>query len=235
MKLYNYIWILPFLSFLFGTFTISYFFNSKKTINIPNLIGKSIIDAAKVLSENNLNIRIISEKEEADFEPGIIITQKPINQKVKQNQTIYVTISKKPEYFKMPDFRNQQIDDIKKILSKENIKPKIYYQENHLAANICISQYPHYNESIENKKVIIYLSSGNKKEIIFPNFKNQNLDKVINLLVLNDLKFKINTKNLNKIYEPKKQYIVADQRPFPGSIINLSPNLIVQLSVEEIK
>lgn len=232
MKINNILWILPFISFLFGYYIINQLFNRKKKIEVPNLIGTSIIQATKILSDYNLNIRILSQKEEPDLSPGIIISQNPIHQKVKPNQTVYVVVSRKPDLFKMPNFKGKKIDEIQSIIVKENIKAKIYYCESLLPENHCITQFPSPNSLLEEKKLILYLSSGNNKEIVFPNFKNSELKKIINLLNLNNIKTKIVMKNLHEEYNPNKHYIIIDQRPFSGSLIKLNSNIIVQLIVK---
>ena len=62
----KYLWILPFLSFLLG-----YQFLSTLTtvheLKVPPLVGLSVTEAVKVLSDNNLNARIMAEKEEPDL------------------------------------------------------------------------------------------------------------------------------------------------------------------------
>lgn len=232
MKLSKIFWLFPFIFFIAGYFSINQIFSHKKEINIPYLIGSSVIDGIKILSDLNLNLRILTQKEEPDLIPGTIITQNPVNQKVKQNQTVYVAISKKPDFFKMPDFKSKKLNEINKELSKVNIKPKIYYLESIYPENYCIAQFPVKNETTENKKVILYISTGNNKEIIFPDLKNNNLKKVIEIFAINNIKTKIVLKNSNEIYNDQKDYTIIDQRPFPGSLIKLNSNLIVKLIIE---
>lgn len=232
MKLNKILWTLPFISFLCGYFIINQLFNTKKEVETPYLVGTSIIEATKILSDNNLNIRILSQKEEPDLIPGTIISQNPINQKVKQNQTVYVIVSKKPNFYKMANFMGKKIDEIQSIIKKENIKANIYYHESILPENYCIAQFPAPNSEIADKKILLYISSGNNREIIFPNFKFSQLKKIVNLLNLNNIKTKIVMKNLHEEYNANKDYTIIDQRPHAGSLIKLNSNLIVQLIVQ---
>ncbi|MDR3646066.1 MAG: PASTA domain-containing protein [Candidatus Babeliales bacterium] len=232
MTLNKFLWTLPFISFLLGYFLINQLFNTKKEIEVPNLVGTSIIEATKILSDAHLNIRILSQKEEPDLIPGTIISQNPVNQKVKQNQTIYLVVAKKPDFYKVPNFMGKKLDDIQPIVAKENIKLKIYYEQSILPENYCITQFPAPNTNLEEKKILLYISSGNNKEIVFPNFKGKELKSVINLLKLNNLQIKLVMKNPNEEYNSSKDYIIIDQRPFAGSLIKLNPNLNVQLIIQ---
>ena len=63
MKTSTYLWLLPFLSFLCGYQLIRSLY-TVNTLTTPSIIGKEIQDAIKILSDNNLNPRILTEKED---------------------------------------------------------------------------------------------------------------------------------------------------------------------------
>src|SRR3972149_1541199 len=62
----NYLWTLPFLLFITGYIGIQLLL-AQPEVETPSLVGNSIHDAITLLSHNNLNARILSEKEDADF------------------------------------------------------------------------------------------------------------------------------------------------------------------------
>lgn len=94
MNLKKILWLMPFASFLIGYQIINIFKNQNEII-VPNFVGKTLNQAIKVASDNNLNLRISAEKEDSQLPEGTIISQIPNRQKIKPNQSIYLVISKK--------------------------------------------------------------------------------------------------------------------------------------------
>src|SRR5690606_10040621 len=60
MNIKNYLWIMPFWSFLLGYIFIQWFFRIGN-ITTPHLIGKHLHEAVPLISQYNLNLRIIKQ------------------------------------------------------------------------------------------------------------------------------------------------------------------------------
>lgn len=187
----NYLWTIPFLSFLLGYFTIQQIFQPK-SFNTPAIVGKKLQEAISILSKNQLNIKFISEKEDSDLPHGTILSQKPVpGLKITPNQSVYVTISKKPDRSACPEFFNKNISDITQTLKNKNLRSKSYYVPSNLPNNSCVAQYPSPENSVKDTCVITYISKGNRKPVIFPNFKNKYLPEVLEFLKNNHIKAEI--------------------------------------------
>jgi len=228
------LWVIPFLSFLSGYYLVSYFFSINE-IEVPNLIGKTLAEASKILSDHNLNLRILTQKEDPDLPDGTILDQNPVKQKIKVNKSIYLVVSKKFVDCKMPEFRGKEFSEIKQFIEKLGIRSKVYYLEGIFKENQCICQFPMPGKLFDkNGKIILYLSSGNsKKPILFPDFRDLNLKEVIDFLSLYNLNANLSFKNSEQ-YDPNNLYKIVDQRPLSGSLINLSKNINIQLHVEAV-
>ena len=224
LKLSNIKWTVPFFAFILGYLTVKFIFSINKTIKVPTVIGLQFKDAAKILSENNLNIRIIEEKEDDDLPDGTIITQSPYDSEIKPLQSIYLIISKKAKKKLAPDFRQKNINEINKIARKNGIKTKSYYLPNNQKTALCIAQMPEANEPLEDNRMIIYISNGNNKKIIFPDLRGLELDNALEFLDLYSIKPTILESDF------KKEKIIKEQRPLPGSILDLE-KIKVQLKV----
>lgn len=225
IKLRSFLWTFPFISFILGYFTFRLIFSLNKKIKVPAVIGIQIKDAVKILSDNNLNTKIIAEKEDNDLPDGTIITQNPFNIDVKPLQSIYLTISKKAPLKNAPQLEKKEINEITKICKKHGIKYKFYYVPSNQNKNYCVTQYPKANIPLEENKIIVYISNGNKKMVIFPNLKEMDLKYALEFLSLYSIKPKITAETENS-----KSQIIKDQRPIPGSIVNLE-KVNVQLKV----
>jgi len=222
---------MPFLSFLLGYQIFNYFFTTTK-IEVPTLIGKSINEASKTLSDLNLNLRILAEKEDQDLPAAIVIDQTPLRKKIKPNQSVYLVVSKKPAALKMPDLRNKELNEIKQEVQKLGIQIKTYSIASSTIKNLCIAQFPSPGEIIDKSaKVILYLSSGLKKPVLLPNFSGIALKEVIEFLNLQGVKYNIILYNNQLNYDPTLNYLVIDQKPLAGSILQLDENLNIQLLV----
>ncbi|KKP29359.1 MAG: Sensor histidine kinase [candidate division TM6 bacterium GW2011_GWF2_30_66] len=187
----NYLWVIPFLSFLLGYFTVQKIFQPK-SFNTPAIVGKKLQEAISILSKNQLNIKFIMEKEDSNLPHGTILSQKPIpGLKITPNQSVYVTISKKPDRLMCPELFNKKMDNIAQILKSKNLKNKSYYIPSNLPENSCVAQYPLPDFSVKDTCIITYVSKGHKKPVIFPNFKNKNLNSVLDFLKNHNIKSEI--------------------------------------------
>lgn len=225
IKLKSFVWTLPFISFIFGYFTFRLIFSLTKKINVPSVVGLQVKDAVKILSDNNLNTKIIAEKEDADLPDGTIITQTPFNIEIKPLQSVYLTVSKKPPLKKAPQLEKKEVNEIIKLCKKNGIKYKFYYIPSNQTKSYCIAQYPKADSPLEENKVIAYISNNNSKMVIFPNLKEMNLEYALEFLNLYSIKPKVTIDN-----EHNKKNIIKDQRPIPGSIVDLE-KINVQLKV----
>ncbi len=226
MKLSNFLWTLPFIFFLLGYGLLS-FFVANKEVYVPFLIGKSLQEAVSMLVQQNLNVRIISEKEDADLPHGTVINQTPLNTKIKQQQSVYLTISKQPSKLRAPNLQGKSLEEINKILAQSTYKSKIYYVPSLLPKDVCIAQIPKPATVLEENRIILYVSSGNQKPVVFPDLRKHDLQSVLDFLQLYTIKPVI-------IYEQELDGMnarIIEQKPLPGSIINLGQNFVVQLKV----
>lgn len=216
MNIRSYAWTFPFIVFILGYMSLNIFI-SGPTIDAPNLIGKMANEALVITSNNNLCLKIIGEKEDAELPEGTILHQTPTNQKVKRNQAIFVLISKKPQLKTVPNLLNKKESEIDKILLESNLKAKKYYINN--CPLHCFCQYPEPGQQVTKEKIIIYLGSSNPKPSLFPNLKEEPLGKVIDFLKLNNFDIKVFRKGKEES-KYNLDSIVIKQKPLAGSIIN---------------
>ena len=227
MNIKQYLWTLPFISFVLGYKTLS-FFISGPTIDVPTVLGKSASEALSITSNNNLSIKIIGEKEDPDLPTGTILYQAPINQKIKRNQSIYVLTSKQPPKAHIPNLLQQTEDYVDKILLEKKIKAKKYYIDN--CSQYCFAQYPVTGQEVTKENAIIYFGNKNLKPCLFPDLKGENIYTVIDFLKLHGLTVKVYRHGLEvSNYHPGS--VVVKQKPLPGSIVSLKNISTVLLEI----
>ncbi len=231
MKLFNtkkILWLIPFLCFASGYF-VPYFFLKKETYATPNIIGKSVHIGLKTLSELHINSRVVSYKEDPTLPAGTIVNQIPTpGQKIKTHQTIFLTVSLEPSPL-LTEYYNGQIVTVEQEaqLKKAGIRYKKVPVYSYLPEETCIAQYPAFKTPNKEKKLILYTAYNNTL-MIFPNFIHQPAHSVITLLNKHNIPYKIIS--IEPESDITKSHIV-EQRPLPGSFINLNNPGLVTLKI----
>ena len=234
MTIKNFLWTLPFISFLCGYF-ILYNATHVKEIIAPSVVGKTVEQTLTILSHNNLNIRLLAQKNEANLPEGTILRQTPsAGQKIKPRQSIFLVVSKKPPVDIAPDFVNKKLTEINKQLATTSIRPRIYYVSTVYPSGTCFAQHPQSGEPIKNNRLLLYISAGDNKPIIWPNFCGKNIQEIINFLDV----YKISPQIIHHIPKGPSHSCsscqVIEQRPFAGTLLTLeqSKPVSVQLRVK---
>lgn len=232
-KALNYFWFLPFISFIFGYYILSSFFPKDEFV-VPNITGRSLQDSIRVLTNKNLSLFFLKELEDPDLPEGIILSQTPVaGQRVKKNQKIFVTVSKKSKTLKIPDFLDKTQCQINKDVAKLGIEPVFYWVDSFYPVNTCIAQSPQPNKSLGSQKLIIYFSGGDSKFYIVPNFYGCKVENIDNTLDADKIKLDVFYKNKKQDSKRFKKFYVVDQKPIAGSIVDLKKKLYLQVQVEK--
>lgn len=223
--------LLPFTCFIIG-YVVSNILIGNKNYTTPNLVGLSLYEAIKLTSPHQINIRILSEKENANIPAGIILSQRPSPDRIiKTHQPIFVTITKSLPDIKAPLLLQQSYESVEKICRDMKLKIKSYEFEYAAPYRSCIAQLPLANTIIHDKKMIIYCAKDKQDLYIMPDFVNQSLTDVCDCLKGYTDKISV-FKNAQKIIEPYHQEAkIITQKPLAGSLISMSPILNVQLEI----
>jgi beta-lactam-binding protein with PASTA domain len=232
MDLKNYLWTLPFISFLLGYQFLSFFTVANNFPN-PSIIGSPLTQAIKALSDNNLNPRIMAEKEEPDLPEGTVLSQTPAaGQRVKPNQPVFLVVARKPKKIPAPSLLNKTADETLLTLHHLNLRSKTYALNAPAPKDTCIGQIPDAKEPVEGKKMTLYISAGKNPLMLFPNLKGAAMSDVQNCL--SSYNFTTKILHTNPIEEGHQCTLctVIDQKPLPGSIIDVRRPVYVQLQVQ---
>ena len=199
----------------------------------PHLVGKQVHEILPLITQHNLNIRLIDQKEEADLPEGIILNQTPTaGTAIKPNQPLFIVTTKKPSAIQAPQCVGIHIDELTQQLQTTDIHPRIYYVPHPYPEKTCFAQSPQCNEPLEKNRLLLYVSSGNNKPIIWPDFTGVSLQEVNEFLAAYHIEPHIINDSPHKHYS-NAQYTITDQRPFAGTLLTLDENkpLSVQLRI----
>lgn len=227
--------LLPFCSFLLGYYLLS----SRHPIRelpVPNLMGQQLNQVVRLLSVQQLNIRIIAEKEDADLEDGTIIQQSPTpGQKVKPHQSLHLIISKKPAPTYMPQLTGNQEEACKREMLDRALRASWHYVEGSKKSGMCIAQFPAPHDQIGNIAPIVYIVRHHETPVIMPNLKGCDIHDIKDFFALYPVVAEYLHKFPSKTHHSCSTCTVIDQRPLPGSIITFTQEkpLHVQLLLDQ--
>ncbi len=221
--------VAPFCCFFLGYYAIRATLHKKELIT-PNLTGKTLQGGLVTLFGCGLNIRLAREKEDTDIPEGTILEQFPsTGEAIRLNQTVFVTISKKPKPKLTPNFLEMKYKDILLNGQELNIQPTIIWLQSNYPKELCISQFPSPQKPITEENFTIYLSTGSCSLFTVPNLRGQQLFEVEE--ELKKYNVSLETIGINNT-DLRRNWIIVDQKPTAGSIIDLNKKLYMQILVK---
>jgi beta-lactam-binding protein with PASTA domain len=231
----RFFWFLPFLCFLCGYLIVS-FLIPVQSVETPLLIGSSIQDAIVVLSGHQLNVRILAQKEEADIAPGTVLSQIPRpGQKIKQHQPVFLVFARAQQRPQAPELVGNSIDCARDVLKKENIRVKQFDLPSQLATGEVIGQWPRAGMTLDEPVMILYVSIGQQGSlVIFPDLVGQPVLLVKDFLQQQGIVLDISYASGRDQHMPYGECIIKTQKPLAGSLIDLSKQQAVRLSIERL-
>ncbi len=217
MRTHSILWAVPFVSFLMGYYSLHVLYTIPE-IATPSVVGKQLPEAVKILSDYNLNARLMAEKEDPDLPDYTIVSQTPRQDaKIKAHQSVFLVLTRQPEKPVAPHLIGETAKAIQQKTAKNHIRCKTYPIASHHPTGHCIAQFPRPEDPVEDNFLICYISSGNKKMVLWPDFRGKTLESVQEFLAEHLLVPEIQG-------SPGKgsEALIADQRPLPGTIVDLS-------------
>lgn len=229
MKHSSFLWVIPFVSFLVGYYALSFFYAIPE-LETPCVVGKPLNKAIAILSDNNLNARLLAEKEDPDLPDYTIVSQTPREYaKIKAHQSVFLVVTRQPDKPKSPHLLGESIDTIRKKIASSALRCTYHYLESIYPKGQCIAQFPAPHEPLEDGSLLCYISKEPKKMVIWPDFRGKSIEIVQAFLQEKGLTAEINTDK-----KKRPDGIISDQRPLPGSIVTLDSDKIppIQLYVK---
>ncbi len=204
----------------FFTFRI---LGSQKTVTVPQLVGKSLVDANKLIFQKKLYLKIDGEEFSTEIPSGHIIRQDiPAGNRIKEGRTIHILVSKGPKRNYMPYFIGLTIEEAKKLAREKriHIKRVIKVHSDSFEKGIVIAQRPT-SEERGGDTITLLISRG-----AYPVYYRCPDFTVISLEEAKNMADRLGVELELLGYGSK----VASQSPKPGSLLKKGD--IVRLKLE---
>lgn len=203
--------------------------HSQETVKMPNLVGKKIGEAERILSNLDLNLAKVNELYSEQFESGVIINQTPrVGQTIKKGRDVYLTVSKGAVQIDVPNLIGQNIRNARFLLRNQGLEVGFinYINDERYGVDTVISQTPLPNTKTNyGKTVDLVVSSGSIYQVKVPFLEGLNLENALNLLRESELDAGIITYSENQTYLPNtviRQGIAAGELVNKGTKIDLT-------------
>lgn len=223
--------ITPFMFFTLG-YIFSHFLMKSTVYQTPNLVGLKLSQALTIAAENHATIKLLHQQECPGVEAETIISQKPsAGRLIRPNQAILITVAKESALALAPDLKLKKLTACEKYCKELGMKLTDYPIVYPLPQKTCIGQIPQAQETIPDKKLIIYTAQEKINMYVMPNFIKKNLNEVIKSLTNQEIMYAVFS-NYEKIEAPYSDaLIIISQKPKPGSLVQVTKSLNIQFEV----
>ena len=208
------------LAFGFLTFKVLSF---SRTVQVPELYGKSLVEANKILTDKGLYLKVEGEDYDSSIPSGNIMKQDiPGGHAVKERRGIKVVISKGPKVKSIPMLVNKTLTDAETLLIKDGVKigKVIMVHSDQVDKDKVIAQKPGTDEPVSDNITLLVSLGPYDRIYICPDFKGMPLEQA-NIL--------IKKLNLNAETEGSGE-IIESQKPEPGKQIKSGDIIYLKLS-----
>ncbi len=219
IPLYIFAFILLGLMFGYLTFKALSF---SRTVEVPNLYGKTLLDSNKLLAEKGLYLKIEGEDYDPSVTKGSVIRQDvPGGKTVKERRGIKVVISKGPRVKSVPMLVNETLSNADAALAQTGLRiGKIIAVHSDLVEkDRILAQKPGPDEQASDV-ITVLVSLGPYEKIYYcPDFRGMTADQA------NDLARKLNL----KVSVEGSGATVETQKPEPGKQLKTGDTIYLKL------
>ena len=194
----------------------------KDRIEVPDLAGLTVEEAAAALKKSDLKVGRVSEKYSDTFETGLLIDGIPASgSPVRKDSTVDLIVSKGLEQVELTNFQGKTSDQAQSELTAAGliVSSKYEYSDS-IPVGTVISQTPSDVSTIgKGQKIELVISKGPSK-IFIPNVYS--LSKLAATKILEDLGFKVEFKYIAKKKSVTNISPKSGTAATPGSTVTIT-------------
>ncbi|MEW6585006.1 MAG: PASTA domain-containing protein [Nitrospirota bacterium] len=209
------------LGLVFGYLTFKVL-SFSRTVEVPDLRGKTLIEANKLVTEKGLYLKIEGEEYDAEVPQGNILRQNiPAGNKVKERRGIKVVTSRGPKVWSVPLLVNETLDNAETLLLQKGLRiSKVIMAHSDLVdKDRIIAQKPGPEEQL-SETITVVASLGPYERVYYcPDFKGMAYDQAKGLA---------EKLNLRMLAEGSGQVVQA-QKPEPGRRVKAGDTIYLQV------
>lgn len=217
--------VVYFFGFVFISIAVAYttfsLLSFSRTVDVPDLRGKSLIEANDIVTKKGLNLKITGDDYDSEIPPGYIIRQDaPAGSKIKEHRSIKVIVSRGAISGSVPHVVGEAFSKAEALFMQKGLKIDkiIRVHSNAVEKDKVIAQKPMPYES-EIRRIVLVVSSGRYEELYYcPDFVGNKPEDALFLADKLGLKLRITGSGA----------MIKSQRPAAGSQIKAGDMIYLQ-------
>lgn len=217
-----YIFAFILLGLVFGYLTFKGL-SFSRTVTVPDLYSKSLLESNKLLTDKGLYLKIDGEDYDSTVPSGNVLRQDvPSGKQVKERRSIKVVISKGPRVKSVPLLTNETLTNAESLLIQKGLKigKIIAVHSDDVEKDRIIAQKPGPEEQISDIITVIFSLGPYEINYDCPDFVGMSLEKATLL---------IQRMKLKSVIEGDGDE-VETQKPSPGKQIKTGDTIYLKLS-----
>lgn len=219
VPLYTFAFI--FLGLIFGYLTFKVL-SFSRTVEVPNLYGKTLLESNKLLTDKGLYVKIEGEDFDSAIPSGNIIRQDvPAGKSVKERRGIKVVISKGPKVRSVPLLVNETLADAESLLIEKRLKlgKEIKVHSDTVEKDRILAQDPGADEQASDAITVVVSLGPYEKFYFCPDFRGMSFEQANDLIKKLDLNVSAEGSGVT----------VETQRPEPGRQLKSGDTIYLKL------
>jgi len=159
-----------------------YVLSSTESFEVPDLVGRSLLEANNLLTDRDLYLKVTGEAYDADIPSGHILQQDvPAGKLIKAGRRIGVIISKGPRILYTPMLSGLTIDEAESIAQQNNIRIEkiIKVHSSTAESGMVIAQDPNPEEHGAGGISLIVSIGDYDRYVVCPSFTDMELKKAL--------------------------------------------------------
>jgi serine/threonine-protein kinase len=219
VPLYTFAFILLGLIFGYLSFKVLSF---SRTVEVPDLYGKTLLESNKLLTDKGLYVKIEGEDFDSAIPSGNIIRQDvPAGKSVKERRGIKVVISKGPRVRSVPLLVNETLADAESLLIEKRLKlgKEIKVHSDTVEKDRILAQDPGADEQASDAITVVVSLGPYEKFYFCPDFRGMSFEQANDLIKKLDLNVSAEGSGVT----------VETQRPEPGRQLKSGDTIYLKL------
>ncbi|WP_326583417.1 Stk1 family PASTA domain-containing Ser/Thr kinase [Streptomyces sp. NBC_00481] len=205
-----------------------WYINSGQFTQVPAVLQQSRADATKRLEGAGLEVEVRQAFSDTVKRGRVISTDPAPGERIRDNETVTVTLSKGPETVKVPDLKGYRLDLAKTRLNGAGLEPGLVTREfsDEVIRGQVISTQPGSGTEVSSGSAVrIVVSRGAPVEV--PELSGASVEDARAELEEAGLKVKIASKQVNSEFE---KGLVAEQSPGAGKQVGTGDTVTLTIS-----
>jgi serine/threonine-protein kinase len=216
-----YIFAFILLGLLFGYLTFKAL-SFSRTVEVPNLYGRPLLESNKLLTSKGLYLKIEGEDYDSTVPQGNIITQDvPAGKSVKERRAIKIVISKGPRIKSVPFLVNETLTNAETLLLQKGLKITrvITVHSDTVEKDRVLAQKPGPDDQVKDA-ITVLVSLGPYEKIYYcPDFKGMPTEQARDLVKKMNMKASVEGSGDT----------IETQKPEPGKQIKSGDTIYLKL------